>query len=156
MARNDRWGRTYESFGETRSCRADGHDHRRAAGHALGDPTSVLATAKHYLGDGGTTGGVDQGDAQISEAELRAIHLPPFIEAVDRGVGSVMVSFSSWNGAKLHGHQYLLTGVLKGELGFDGIRGLRLGRHRPDRRRGGGRSARRASARVRSTPASTW
>src|SRR5690606_15513008 len=116
------WGRTYESFGETPELPSqmttiiDG-----LQGSSLDDPASVLATAKHYLGDGGTTGGVDQGDTQISEAELRAIHLPPFAEAVDRGVGSVMISFSSWNGTKLHGHQYLITDVLKGELGFDGF-----------------------------------
>lgn len=122
VARNDRWGRTYESFGETPELPSrmttiiDG-----LQGSSLAGPASVLATAKHYLGDGGTDGGVDQGDAQISEAELRAIHLPPFQEAVDRGVGSVMLSFSSWNGTKLHGHQYLITNVLKGELGFDGF-----------------------------------
>ncbi len=122
VVRNDRWGRTYESFGEIPELPGqmttiiDG-----LQGASLADPTSVLATAKHYLGDGGTTGGVDQGDTQISEAELRAIHLPPFREAVDRGVGSVMISFSSWNGTKLHAHQYLITDVLKGELSFDGF-----------------------------------
>ena len=122
VARDDRWGRTYESFGETPELPSrmttiiDG-----LQGSSLSEPTSVLATAKHYVGDGGTAGGVDQGDTRISEAELRAIHLPPFREAVDRGVGSVMISFSSWNGTKLHGHRYLITDVLKGELGFDGI-----------------------------------
>lgn len=90
-------------------------------GRALGTPASVLATAKHYVGDGGTTDGRDQGDTQLSEAELRAIHLAPFKAAVERGVGSVMISFSSWNGAKLHGHRYLITDVLKGELGFSGF-----------------------------------
>ena len=66
-------------------------------------PASVLATAKHYVGDGGTTAErhVDQGNTQISEADLRAIHLPPFQAAVERGVGSVMISFSSWNGVKI-------------------------------------------------------
>src|SRR5690606_30317461 len=79
------------------------------------------ATAKHYIGDGGTEGGVDQGDTRLSEEELRAIHLPPFAEAVRRGVGSIMISFSSWNGTKVHGHRYLITDVLKEELGFSGI-----------------------------------
>ena len=122
VARNDRWGRTYESFGEkpeiatAMTTVVDG-----LQGTALDRPGSVLATAKHYLGDGGTTGGTDQGDTQLSEAELRAIHLPPFAAAVDRGVGSVMISFSSWNGAKLHGSKYLITDLLKGELGFDGF-----------------------------------
>src|SRR4029450_1103380 len=65
--------------------------------------------------------GVDQGNTQLSDAELRAIHLPPFRAAVQRGVGSVMISFSSWNGQKLHAHKYLITDVLKGELGFSGF-----------------------------------
>ncbi|WP_433199871.1 glycoside hydrolase family 3 N-terminal domain-containing protein [Dactylosporangium sp. CS-047395] len=116
VARNDRWGRTYESFGEkpelpvSMATIIDGYQ-----------SGGVLATAKHYVGDGGTTGGVDQGDTQISETELRAIHLPPFQEAVRRHVASVMVSFSSFNGQKLHGNDYLINGVLKGELGFDGF-----------------------------------
>jgi beta-glucosidase len=87
-----------------------------------------LATAKHYVGDGGTAFGtgdsgylIDQGDAQITESELRAIHLFPYQSAVQNGVGSVMISYSSWNGVKNHGNQYLITTVLKGELGFQGI-----------------------------------
>ncbi len=122
VARNDRWGRTYESFGETpelvssMSTIVTGFQ-----GETLGGDASVLATAKHYLGDGGTTGGVDQGNTELSEAELRAIHLPPFRAAVERGVGSVMISFSSWNGTKMHGNRYLITDVLKGELGFSGF-----------------------------------
>jgi beta-glucosidase len=122
VARDDRWGRTYESFGETpelpgaMTSLIDG-----LQGASLDAPGSILATAKHYIGDGGTTGGDDQGNTELSEAELRAIHLPPFREAVERGVGSVMVSYSSWNGAKLHGHRYLITDVLKGELGFTGF-----------------------------------
>jgi beta-glucosidase len=116
VARNDRWGRTYESFGEkpelpvSMATIVDGYQ-----------GGGVLATAKHYVGDGATTGGVDQGDAQVSEAELRAVHLPPFTEAVRRNVASVMISYSSWNGQKLHGHDYLINGVLKGELGFTGF-----------------------------------
>jgi beta-glucosidase len=122
VARNDRWGRTYESFGEqpeiatSMATVVDG-----LQGDTLNGPASVLATAKHYLGDGGTTNGTDQGDTQLSEAELRSIHLPPFEAAIDRGVGSVMISFSSWNGAKLHGSKYLVTDLLKGELGFTGF-----------------------------------
>ncbi|MFC7272414.1 glycoside hydrolase family 3 N-terminal domain-containing protein [Paractinoplanes rhizophilus] len=118
VARDDRWGRTYESFGEnpeiaTRMTSViDGLQQ---------GPAAIMATAKHYLGDGGTTGGDDQGDTQLSEAELRAIHLPPFKAAVDRGVGAVMISFSSWNGVKMHANKYLITDVLKGELGFTGI-----------------------------------
>ncbi|QFG20842.1 glycoside hydrolase family 3 protein [Actinomadura sp. WMMB 499] len=123
VVRNDRWGRTYESFGEVPGLASamttmiDG-----LQGEKLGaGPASVLATAKHYLGDGATQGGDDRGDARISEERLREIHLPPFRAAVRRGVGSVMVSYSSWNGVKLHEHRYLVTDVLKGELGFTGF-----------------------------------
>ncbi|QIJ65480.1 glycoside hydrolase family 3 N-terminal domain-containing protein [Streptomyces sp. JB150] len=123
VARNDRWGRTYESFGETPELpTAMTSFITGLQGTTLGgDPASVLATAKHYLGDGGTTGGVDQGNTQLTEAELRAIHLPPFKEAVKRGVGSVMLSYSSWNGVRSHAHKYLVTDVLKGELAFTGF-----------------------------------
>ncbi|WP_067458134.1 glycoside hydrolase family 3 protein [Actinomadura macra] len=123
VARDDRWGRTYESFGEVPELPSsmttiiDG-----LQGSALGrGPTSVLATAKHYVGDGGTAGGRDQGDVRLSEEDLRAVHLPPFREAVRRAVGSVMVSYSSWNGLKMHQNRYLITDVLKGELGFSGF-----------------------------------
>ncbi|HEX6471386.1 MAG TPA: glycoside hydrolase family 3 N-terminal domain-containing protein [Streptosporangiaceae bacterium] len=123
VARNDRWGRTYESFGEKPDLPSSMTSIITGLqGTTLGaGPASVLATAKHYVGDGGTTGGVDQGDTQLSETDLRAIHLPPFQAAVQRGVGSVMISFSSWNGAKMHGNQHLITDVLKGELGFTGF-----------------------------------
>ncbi len=122
VARNDRWGRTYESFGETPEMVTPmATIVTGLQGSSLSAPGSVMATAKHYVGDGGTTGGVDQGNTQISEAELRAIHLPPFREAVNRGVGAVMISFSSWNGVKMHANSYLITTVLKGELGFSGF-----------------------------------
>jgi beta-glucosidase len=122
VARNDRWGRTYESYGETPDLPSSMATLITGLqGSALDQPGSVLATAKHFVGDGGTTGGVDQGNAEIDEADLRAIHLPPFQAAVQRGAGAVMVSFSSWNGQKLHGHSYLLNTVLKGELGFQGF-----------------------------------
>ncbi|WP_211588964.1 glycoside hydrolase family 3 N-terminal domain-containing protein [Allorhizocola rhizosphaerae] len=115
VARNDRWGRTYESFGEKPELPT------QMASIISGLQPLVLATAKHYVGDGGTTNGTDQGNTQLTEAELRAVHLPPFQEAIRRNVGSVMISYSSWNGTKLHGHQYLITTVLKGELGFTGF-----------------------------------
>src|SRR2546430_2428216 len=118
VARNDRWGRTYESFGEVPDIATSMTT--IVTGLQDGSP-KILATAKHYVGDGGTTGGVDQGNTQLSEADLRAIHLPPFRAAVQRGVGSVMISYSSWNGLKMHANQYLITNVLKGELGFTGF-----------------------------------
>jgi beta-glucosidase len=126
VARSDRWGRTYESFGETPALPTAMTTlvtglQGASPPESLADPGSVLATAKHYLGDGGTEGGEDQGDTQLSEDELRAVHLPPFEEAVARGVGAVMISYSSFNGEKLHGHDHLINDVLKGELGFDGF-----------------------------------
>ncbi|WP_329174469.1 glycoside hydrolase family 3 N-terminal domain-containing protein [Streptomyces sp. NBC_01477] len=122
VARNDRWGRTYESFGETPDLPSQmTTEITGLQGETLGGPASVLATAKHYIGDGGTDGGVNEGNTTLSEADLRAIHLPPFKAAVDRGVGSVMVSYSSWNGVKDHSNHYLITDLLKGELGFSGF-----------------------------------
>ncbi|HET7504933.1 MAG TPA: glycoside hydrolase family 3 N-terminal domain-containing protein [Kofleriaceae bacterium] len=122
VARNVRWGRTYESFGELPSLVSSmATVITGLQGNSLSAPGSVMATAKHFVGDGGTTGGVDQGNTELSEADLRAIHLPPFQAAVQRGVGAVMISFSSWNGVKMHGNQFLITQVLKGELGFSGF-----------------------------------
>ena len=122
VARNDRWGRTYESFGEKPELPTQmATIITGLQGSTLNGPASVMATAKHYMGDGGTTNGTDQGNTQLTEAELRAIHLPPFQEAVRRNVGSVMISYSSWNGAKMHGNQFLISTVLKGELGFSGF-----------------------------------
>lgn len=122
VARDDRWGRTYESFGEDPDLAASMTTIVTGfQGERLGGDASILATAKHFVGDGGTIGGKDQGDTQVSEAELRAVHLPPFKAAVDRGVGSVMISFSSWNGTKVHASDFLITKVLKQELGFAGF-----------------------------------
>ena len=104
-------------------------------GTTLGGPASVLATAKHYLGDGGTTGGIDQGNTQLTEAELRAIHLPPFQEAVRRGVGSVMVSYSQLERREDARQPVPHHRRPQGRAGLQRLRRLRLGRHRPDRRR---------------------
>jgi len=122
VARDERWGRTYESFGETPELASmmtayiDGMQ-----GDLLSARNSVLATAKHWVGDGGTTRGVDQGDTEVTEAELSEVHIAPFTEAIRRNVGSVMPSYSSWNGQKLHGDEYLLTEVLRDDLGFAGF-----------------------------------
>ena len=123
VPRNERWGRTYEGFGESPELQ---EMMSKAAieglqGNSLGDRESILACAKHYVGDGGTANGIDQGNTQINEDELRNIHLPGYIEAIESGVGSIMASYNSWNGQKLHGHDYLLNQVLKNELGFDGF-----------------------------------
>ncbi|MGA2066954.1 MAG: glycoside hydrolase family 3 N-terminal domain-containing protein [Thermoguttaceae bacterium] len=123
VPRNIRWGRTYEGFGESPELAAmlGSAAVRGLQGASLHDPAAVLACAKHFLGDGGTTGGKDQGNTECDEATLRRIHLPGYAAAVRAGAGSIMVSYSSWNGKKMHGNKYLLTDVLKGELGFQGF-----------------------------------
>jgi beta-glucosidase len=123
IARNERWGRTYESFGESPELVSElgAAEVSGLQGGQPGDSTSVLACAKHFLADGGTQNGVDRGNTVCDEATLRKIYLPPYIAAIKAGVGSIMVSYSSWNGRKMHGNQYLLTEVLKGELGFKGF-----------------------------------
>jgi beta-glucosidase len=123
VPRDIRWGRTYEGFGETPELQ---QMMARAAvrgyqGDSLGTPGRILACAKHYIGDGGTRNGVNQGNTQLSESELRRIHLPGYIAAIQEGVGSVMVSFNRWNGDYCHGDKYLVTDLLKEELGFDGL-----------------------------------
>ncbi len=131
VARDERWGRTYESFSENPDVVAELATAavRGFQRGGLAHPEAVLATAKHFLADGGTQFGtstpplrlIDQGDARIDEGELRAIHLLPYRRALQAGVGSMMASYSSWNGAKVHGHRYLLTELLKNELGFEGF-----------------------------------
>lgn len=121
VARNDRWGRTYESYSEDPAIvtRYAGRFVRGLQGDLGRD--AVIACAKHWVGDGGTWGGVDQGDTRVSEPDLERIHLAPYYPALAAGVLTVMASFNSWNGAKCHGHRYLLTDVLKGRLGFSGF-----------------------------------
>jgi beta-glucosidase len=123
--RDQRWGRSYESFSENPELVS-----KLSVPYikAMQDEYKIITTAKHYLADGGTKWGtgegdhlIDQGDAQISEEELKKIHLPMYEEAVKAGVKTVMVSFSSWNGVKMHENQYLIQDVLKGELGFEGF-----------------------------------
>ncbi|HZM81172.1 MAG TPA: glycoside hydrolase family 3 protein [Candidatus Limnocylindrales bacterium] len=116
VVRDDRWGRGYESFGESPEVVSS----MSAVITGL-QGQNVMATAKHYLGDGGTTGGKDQGNAVLSLDELRAVHLPPYVAAVRHNVASVMISFSSWNGNKVHGSEQLITKVLKEELKFGGF-----------------------------------
>ncbi len=123
IAQNERWGRTYESFGESPALVSEmgAAVIRGLQGNHLSASSPVLACAKHFLADGGTTDGVDQGNTVCDEATLRSVFLKPYQEAVRDGVGSIMVSYSSWNGTKMHANKELLTGVLKGELGFKGF-----------------------------------
>lgn len=141
VTRDERWGRSYESFGEDPALvesmetviqglqgAPDGRD--------LKDDDKVLATAKHFVGDGGTTYGssttgsytIDQGVTEVTREQLEAIHLAPYQEAVDRGIGTVMPSYSSLDIAgdgqgpvKMHARADLINGVLKGRMGFDGF-----------------------------------
>ncbi len=124
VARNERWGRTYESFGESPDLVSEmgAAVIRGLQGRRLSSgPFSVLACAKHFLADGGTTNGTDQGNAICDDATLRKVYLAPYVTAVKAGVGSIMVSYSSWNGQKMHANEHLLTDVLKNELGFRGF-----------------------------------
>lgn len=125
-----RWGRTYEGFSEDPSVSAalGAAAVRGLQGENLADPRHVAATAKHFLGDGGTTPGtgvnkwgLDQGDTRVDSATLRRIHLAPYRAAVAAGAATIMPSYSSWNGVKVSGDHHLLTDVLKGELGFQGF-----------------------------------
>ena len=126
VVQNDRWGRTYESYSEDPAVVAAyaGPMVRGLQGEpgteAFLDGDHVIATAKHFVGDGGTEGGDDQGDTRVSEKELRDIHAAGYFTALEAGVQSAMTSFSSWNGKKVHGDKYLVTDVLKDQMGFEG------------------------------------
>lgn len=123
VPQDERWGRTYEGFSEDPelTARMGAAAIRGFQGEKLNDSVSILACAKHYMGDGGTAGGEDQGNTILSEEDLRRIHMAPYVAAVDAGTGSIMASYNSWNGEKIHGNHYLLTTILKEELGFDGF-----------------------------------
>jgi len=136
-AQDIRWGRTYESFSEDPALveelgaayiqglqtLPDGYS------AAPGQTIYVLATPKHFIGDGATSWGtsttdnymIDQGDMLLAESDVRALLLPPYQTAIEKGALSVMPSYSSWNGAKMHASDYWLTDVLKEELGFGGF-----------------------------------
>lgn len=144
VARDERWGRSYESYGETPELQRllAGPQVWGFQGLDLGR-THVVATAKHFIGDGGTTWGtgaprflpdftptdelqIDQGDTRLDSATLKAIHARGYVEAIKAGVGTVMNSFSSVNGLKMSAHKELITGYLKGDpstggLGFTGF-----------------------------------
>lgn len=123
LAMDPRWGRTYESFSTTENIVT-----RLASAYTKGTMSvGVVATAKHYLGDGGTILGtgwddkLDRGNTIISQEELRATLLPPYAAQVELGVQTIMPSYSSINGLKMHQHGELINDVLKGELNFKGF-----------------------------------
>jgi beta-glucosidase len=123
VARDIRWGRTYEAFGETvELASAMGVAYTNGFQKRSGS-FAVLANAKHYLGDGGTANGVNAGDTSGDETALRALHLTPYQAVVNAGVGSIMASYSSWQGTRMHANAAMITGVLKGDLGFRGFVG---------------------------------
>jgi len=127
VVRDDHWGRTYEGYSE------DPEIVRNFAGRmvrglqgAAGtatflDTSHIVATAKHFIGDGGTDHGVDRGNTAVSEQQLLDIHGQGYITALTAGAQTVMVSYNMWQGLKLHGQQYLLNDVLKQQMGFDGL-----------------------------------
>lgn len=126
VAKDYRWGRTYEGYS------SEAPIIKSYAGEIViglqGTPgelrTSgqrVIATAKHFIGDGGTYRGIDQGDTRVDLEQLLSDHGQGYFAALDAGVQTVMASFNSWNGIKIHGHKFLLTDILKDRLGFDGF-----------------------------------
>lgn len=127
VPQDGRWGRAYEGYSQNPALVAqyagaivEGLEGRLGTSHYL-DASHVIATAKHFLGDGGTRDGKDQGDAEVSEAVLRDVHAAGYPPAIKAGVQVVMVSFSSWNGVKMAGNKALITDVLKGRMDFGGI-----------------------------------
>jgi len=125
VPQDDRWGRTYEGFSEDPILVS-----KLGKALVLGlqgeretflDKNHVLATAKHFLGDGGTFKGIDQGNTQISEIGLKELHGFPYFDALDACTQTVMASFNSWNGQKIHGYKHLLTDILKTDMQFDGF-----------------------------------
>jgi beta-glucosidase len=127
VVRDVRWGRSYESYSESPALVAQfaaammsglqgeaGTPQFMAPGH-------TLSSVKHFVGDGGTLNGRDQGEALVPEAELAGVHAAGYAAALHAGALIVMASYNSWNGAKLHGDHYLLTDILKGRMAFDGF-----------------------------------
>ena len=126
VPRDDRWGRTYEGFSESPELVALLGKHsvigfQGKLGTEFLGSNKILATAKHFIGDGGTLDGVDKGNTILSEEDLLEIHGKGYISTIEAGVQFIMASFNSWNGDKLHGQKYLLTNLLKEQLEFDGV-----------------------------------
>lgn len=127
VPQDDRWGRTYEGYSESPEVVAsyagamvEGLQGRVGTPEFL-DGRHVIASVKHFLGDGGTTGGKDQGDTRISEPDLVRIHAAGYPPAIAAGAQTAMASFNSVNGEKMHGHRHYLTDVLKGRMQFGGF-----------------------------------
>ncbi|XP_047973267.1 beta-glucosidase BoGH3B-like isoform X1 [Salvia hispanica] len=132
VCRDPRWGRAYESFGEDpqivkmMTSMVTGFQGQPPQGHLSGYPfvagrENVVACAKHFVGDGGTRNGVNEGDTVSSYDELERTHMAPYLDCIAQGVCTIMASYSSWNGTKLHSSRFLLTEILKEKLGFKGF-----------------------------------
>lgn len=132
VCRDPRWGRCYESYSEDHKIVQlmteiiPGLQGDLPASSKKGVPfvagkTKVAASAKHYIGDGGTTKGINENNTVISSNELFSIHMPAYIDSIRKGVATIMVSYSSWNGKKMHANRDLVTGILKNKLKFRGI-----------------------------------
>ncbi|WP_144209590.1 glycoside hydrolase family 3 protein [Shewanella donghaensis] len=126
VVRDDRWGRTYEGYSEDpQIVKSYSHSVVQGLQGAVGDDflsdQHVISTVKHFLGDGGTEKGIDQGDNLATEQELFDIHAQGYVGGLTAGAQSVMASFNSWHGSKIHGDKYLLNDVLKDKMGFDGF-----------------------------------
>ena len=129
VPQDDRWGRSYEGYSESPDIvkklgRASVEGYQ---GQSLADENTILACAKHFIGDGGTTWGtgpegmIDRGNTIVNDETLRKIHLPGYLSTIDAGVGSIMISYNSINGTKMHGNGDLINGLLRGELGYPGL-----------------------------------
>ncbi len=121
VAKNNHWGRFYESFSQSPDITTKYVNNIITGLQNPLQADGVVTCAKHWVGDGATSHGIDQGNAQVSWQELNKTHISPYISAIKSGVLTVMASFNSWNGDKCHGHQFLLTEVLKKQLKFSGF-----------------------------------
>lgn len=129
IPQDERWGRYYEGYSEDSKLVSDlGVATIKGYQNVLGKNHSIAACAKHFVGDGSTIWGtgdnnymIDRGNAPISKDELYDRYLPPYQDAIDNGVLTVMASFNSFNGVKCHASKYLFTDLLKDELGFEGF-----------------------------------
>jgi len=129
VVRDDRWGRTYESYAEhPEVVRSYAGEYVKGMQGAFKDDANTIATAKHFIGDGGTKNGKDRGVTEASQADLINIHGAGYFPALEAGAQTVMSSFNSWTDTasgkqygKLHGSKYALTDILKVKMGFDGF-----------------------------------
>lgn len=118
---NEKWGRVYEAFSESPEITAS-LTAASVKGHQDGaGKYGVMATAKHFIGDGATDFGIEGGNTSLSIEEVHRVLLPPYRAAIDIGVGAIMASFNTFEGIAMHAHKAMITDLLKHTLNFDGI-----------------------------------